>query len=307
MILVTGANGMTGSHLTDVYGVESMYRTDLQESPGIHVMDIRSIDHVMATMSQVRPDLVIHLAAETDVDLCELQPDHAYRSNMVGTLNMTVACQKYGVDLVYVSTAGLFDGTKKDGYTEFDKPAPVNVYAQAKLEGEKIVQALHPRHYIIRAGWMFGGRHRDKKFVGKIASRCLEGGAEVEIRAVDDKQGSPTYAKDLIEGIRRISGTGLYGLYHLVNGGTPATRYDVAVEIARILQTGTRVAPTSSASFVLPAARPNSEYSRNYKLELMGMNRMPHWKDAMADYLSSWLTVPAPRVVENGRVNAASA
>jgi dTDP-4-dehydrorhamnose reductase len=299
---------MTGSHLTEVYTGDELYRTDLNASCGIHAMDIRSVDQVMATVGQVMPDLVIHLAAETDVDRCEREPDHAFRSNMIGTLNVTLACQKYGADLVYVSTAGVFDGTKEGAYTEFDKPAPVNAYARAKLEGENIVQTLYPRHYIVRAGWMFGGKHQDKKFVGKIASRCLEGGESAEIRAVNDKRGSPTYAKNFLEGIRRLTGTGLYGLYHMVNGGV-ATRYDVAVEVARILQTGTRVSTASSDAFVLPAARPNSEYARNYKLELMGLNRMPHWTDALRDYLGSWLTVPptATVVEAEGMARAASA
>jgi dTDP-4-dehydrorhamnose reductase len=254
-------------------------------------MDIRSREQVMATVRKVKPSLVIHLAAETDVDRCEREPDHAFRSNMVGTLNVALACQKHNVDLVYVSTAGLFDGNKPDAYTELDKPAPVNVYARAKLEGEVIVQTLHPRHYIVRAGWMFGGRHRDKKFVGKIASRCLEEGDSAEIHAVNDKKGSPTYAKDLLAGIRRLTETGVYGLYHLVNEGS-ATRYEVAVEIASILQTGTRVSTASSDSFVLPAARPNSEVARNYKLDLMGLNTMQPWQDAMREYLGSWLTIP---------------
>jgi len=299
MILVTGASGMTGSHLTEVYREDELYRTDLRESPGVHEMDIRSIDQVMATMRRVKPEMVIHLAAETDVDRCELEPDHAFRTNMVGTLNMTLACQKHDAELVYVSTAGVFDGTKADAYHEFDKPAPLNAYARAKLEGENIVQTLHPRHYVVRAGWMFGGKNQDKKFVGKIAARCLEGGVTAEIRAVNDKQGSPTYAKHFLEGVRQLSGTGFYGLYHMVNGGL-ATRYDIAVQVSAILQTGTRVSAVSSDSFVLPAARPNSEYARNYKLDLMGLNRMPHWTDALREYLGHWAAVPSMPVDDNG-------
>lgn len=305
MILVTGADGMTGSHLLDVYREDELYRTDITQAPGNHQMDVRSLDQVMKTVREVRPKLMIHLAAETDVDRCEREPDHAFRSNMVGTLNVTLACQKYNVDLVYISTAGLFDGSKPDAYTEFDKPAPVNVYARAKLEGEAIVQSLHPRHYIVRAGWMFGGRHRDKKFVGKVVARCLELGDAGEVRAVSDKRGSPTYAKDLLAGIRRLTKTGIYGLYHLVNSGC-ATRYDVAVEIASILQTGTPVSKALSDAFVLPAARPDSEVARNYKLELMGLNGMQPWQDAMREYLGSWLSIPAP-VAAKGIVNAACA
>ena len=288
MILVTGANGMTASHLLDVYDESELFRTDLVESPGIRRMDIRDKDEVMLTVSTVRPSLVLHLAAETDVDRCEREPDHAYQSNLIGTLNITLACKRFDVDLVYVSTAGLFDGNKQEPYTEFDSPGPVNTYARSKFEGEKIVQTLHSRHYIVRAGWMFGGRHRDKKFVGKIAARCLQSDDKAEILAVDDKFGSPTYAKDLLATVRRLSRSGFYGLYHAVNTGS-ASRYDVAVEIARFLQTGTKVARSTSDSFVLPAARPRSEVARNYKLELLGLNHMQTWQHALCDYLASWI------------------
>lgn len=292
MILVTGANGMTASHLLDLYKESQLFRTDLVEAPGIRRMDIRNKDDVMQTISTVRPSLVLHLAAETDVDRCEREPDHAYQSNLVGTLNITLACKRFDIDLVYVSTAGLFDGNKNEPYTEFDSPRPVNTYARSKFEGEKIVQTLHSRHYIVRAGWMFGGRHRDKKFVGKIASRCLEGGEKAEILAVDDKFGSPTYAKDLLATVQRLSCSGFYGLYHVVNTGS-ASRYDVAVEIARFLDTGSKVAPATSDSFVLPAARPRSEVARNYKLELLGLNHMQSWQDALCDYLASWIPAAA--------------
>ncbi len=287
MILVTGAGGMTGSHLLDVYNEDELYRTDRTASEGIHHMDICDADEVMRTIAKVRPSLVIHLAAETDVDRCEREPDHAFRSNYVGTLNVTLACRNYGADLVYVSTAGVFDGAKGEPYTEFDTPSPINTYARAKLEGEKIVQSLHPRHYVVRAGWMFGGRERDKKFVGKIAAKCLENGGG-EIRAVEDKYGSPTYAKDFLETVKVISESGFYGLYHAVNTGS-GSRYDVALEIARFLQARTKVVRTSSESFVLPASRPNSEVARNYKLELLGLHRMQDWRDALYDYLASWI------------------
>jgi len=291
MILVTGAAGMTGCHLLDVYGEDELYRTDLSESPGIDRMDIRVLDQVMQMVRRVRPHLILHLAAETDVDRCEKEPDHAFLTNYVGTLNVTLACQRYGVDLVYVSTAGVFNGHKDGPFTEFDTPAPVNIYARSKLEGEKVVQTLHPRHYIVRAGWLFGGRERDKKFVGKIASLCLNGCRDGEIRAVDDKFGSPTYARDFLRMVRHLSGTGYYGLYHVVNHGV-GSRYDIAVEIARILQVGTRVVRTSSDAFVLPAPRPKSEFARNYKLELLGLDHMQQWRDALNDYLVSW-TVPS--------------
>ena len=293
MILATGAGGMTGSHLLDVFSEDELVRTDLHPRTGIRHLDICDLQQVMNTLGSVRPEQVIHLAAETDVDRCERDPDHAYRTNVIGTSNIAVACKHYEIELVYVSTCGVFGGSQTAPYTEFDQPSPINVYAHSKLEGERAVQTLHNTHYIVRAGWMFGGNNgTDKKFVGKIASMCQEGDSTTIIKAVNDKKGSPTYARDFLEAIKALAQTGCYGLYHVVNGGS-VTRFDVAVEIAQFLQSKARVIPVSSDAFPLPAARPNSEAARSYKLDLLRINRMPNWRDALHNYLSMWLPAPA--------------
>src|SRR5262249_52338866 len=155
------------------FSPDELFRTDMHEANDVHALDTRDPNAVMHLFARVRPTIAVHLAAETDVDRCERENDHAFRSNALGTLNVALACQRFDCDMVYISTAGVFDGTKPDPYTEFDTPAPVNVYARAKYEGEKIVQTLVPRHYVVRAGWMFGGKGKDKKFVAKIASMCL--------------------------------------------------------------------------------------------------------------------------------------
>jgi len=298
MILVTGAAGMMGSHLLDVFSPDELYRTDIQASGHVAALDTRDAAAVMRLFERVQPEMALHLAAETDVDRCEREVDHAFRSNALGTLNVALACQRFGAEMVYVSTASVFDGAKPDPYTEFDAPAPISVYAKAKFEGEKIVQTLVPRHYIVRAGWMFGGKGKDKKFVAKIAAMCLglEGGVR-EIRAVNDKFGSPTYAKDLLQNLRVLCRSGFYGLYHTVNAGW-CSRYDVALEIARYLQSDIPIVAVSSATFPLSAPRPRSEAARSYKLELLGLNGMRPWQDALHEYLAEWLAfmpVPAAR------------
>jgi dTDP-4-dehydrorhamnose reductase len=292
MILVTGSGGMMASHLADVYDEELLYRTDLRGNleEGVQAMDIKDRDQVMSTIERVRPRQVIHMGAETDVDRCERDPDHAYRNNTLGTLNIALACQRFDAELVYVSTAGVFDGNKPEPYTEFDAPGPVSVYARSKLEGEKIVQSLLPRHYVVRAGWMFGGKGKDKKFVGKMASLCM---TEGQIKVVNDKFGNPTYAKDLLANLKLLTSQGLYGLYHLVGEGS-CSRYDVAREVAAYLGRDLEIVPVNSASFPLPAPRPRSEAARAYKLDLLGLNRMRPWKLALHDYLRDWSRVLSP-------------
>src|SRR5439155_17083343 len=121
---------------------------------GAESLDIRDASAVGAAIRRARPDVVLHLAAATDVDRCEREPEWAHASNAAGTRNVAAACQAVDAPLVYISTGGVFDGEKPDAYVESDTPNPLNVYAIAKLAGERAVAELLPRSYIVRAGWM---------------------------------------------------------------------------------------------------------------------------------------------------------
>jgi len=288
-IVVTGAAGMLGSTLCPILrdrGYE-VYATDIDVSDeGIEYLDVRNYKQVREIVEKIKPTMVMHLAAETDVDRCELEPDHAYLTNTIGTQNVALVCQKHDIEVVYISTIGVFYGDKPDPYTEFDEPNPINVYGRSKLEGEKIVQNLLKRYYIVRAGWMVGGGpKKDKKFVGKII-RLLDKGTELKI--VDDKIGSPTYTVDFSKCLADLIETGYYGLYHCTNKGY-ASRFEVAQKIVKFLgRSDVIIKPVSSAYFPLPAPRARSEMSRNYKLDLLGMNTMRPWEEALRDYIGTY-------------------
>ncbi|HET8892645.1 MAG TPA: dTDP-4-dehydrorhamnose reductase [Gaiellaceae bacterium] len=280
-VLVTGAGGAVGSYVPQVFADAELVLTDLE---GEHRrLDIRDPLAVSATIADVTPDVVLHLAAATDVDACELDPDLAFSSNAIGTQNIALACRNNDCQLVYISTAGVFWGDKPHPYVEFDEPRPANVYGHSKLAGERIVASLLDRYFIVRAGWMIGGAERDRKFVGKMAE-LLRGG-ETHLKAVNDKWGSPTYAPDLLTGIKRLLATGYHGLYHHVNPGM-VTRYDIAVELRSILERpDVEIEPVSSDVFPLPAPRARSEAMRNYKLELLGLDEARPWQDALRAYV----------------------
>lgn len=288
-ILVTGAAGAVGSYVPRVFEGEELILTDLRGKLE-RALDVRDPHAVSATVADVKPDVVLHLAAATDVDACERDHDLAFATNAIGTQNVALACRDIGCELVYISTAGVFWGDKPEPYTEFDDPGPANVYGDSKLAGERIVTSLLDRFYIVRAGWMVGGGALDKKFVGKIAEQ-IRGGA-TQLKAVDDKFGSPTYAPDLLRVVKLLLGTGYHGLYHGVNRGT-CSRHDVAVELARILERpDVEIERVSSAHFPLPAPRARSEAMRNYKLELLGLDPGRPWQDALRGYVLDEL-VPA--------------
>lgn len=284
-ILVTGVGGMVGSYVREVFRNDELLLTDIVDGCG-H-LDVRDAAAVMKAVADAKPDVVLHLAAATDVDRCEQEPDWAYHTNAIGTQNVALACQAQGTILVYISTAGVFWGDKLEPYIEFDTPNPANIYGRSKLAGEQIVSSLLHRYYIVRAGWMIGGGKKDKKFVAKIARLIFEG--KNPIRAVDDKLGSPTYGKDLLAGIRRLLETDYYGLYHMVNKGC-CSRYEVALKIRDALQrSDVGIVAVPSAYFPLPAPRARSEAMRNFKLELLGLDPMRPWEDALQEYMANEL------------------
>lgn len=264
-------------------------RTDIDVSySGCNFLDVRDFNSVWQYMStKFKPELVMHLAAESDVDKCEHDPDHAYRTNSLGTQNVALACKKLKIPMVYISTAGVFDGEKKEPYTEFDEPCPINVYGSSKLAGEKYVKELVDDYFIIRAGWMVGGGYKDKKFVRKILNQIRN--HATKIYAVTDKYGTPTYAPAFSRIVGNLVKTDFFGTYHVTcKGGT--NRFDIAKEILNILgRTEIELVPVTSDYFkkYYPAPRPRSEMLRNYQLQLRGLDDMPTWQEGLKEYLYS--------------------
>jgi len=286
-MLVTGAAGAVGSYVPEVFSDWDLVLTDVVGE--FDRLDVADPESVLQAVTEAKADVVLHLAAATDVDRCEQEPDLAFSVNAIGTQNVVRACRAVDALLVYISTAGVFWGDKPDPYTEFDAPAPANVYGHSKLAGERAVEAQLSRYYIVRAGWMIGGGPtRDKKFVGKIVE--LVGRGDRSLRAVDDKFGSPTYGKDMVAGIQRLLETNHHGLFHMANAGGPCSRYDVALAIRDALgRSDLDVEPVSSAYFPLPAPRARSEAMTNYKLQLLGHDWMRPWQEALVEYVTTEL------------------
>lgn len=295
-ILLTGAAGMLASAVTPeieksgykVFGsIIEVVKSDIHlRLPDIQKVDICILKDVYDWTESEKPDFIFHFAAETNVDLCEKKPEHAYMTNYIGTENVALVCQKYEIPLLYISTGAVFNGTNCEPYSEFDIPEPKNVYGRSKLVGEITVQRLLKKYFIIRAGWMIGGWEIDKKFVYKIVKQLLDG--QKEIFAVNDKFGSPTFTMDFAKNLLPLIKTERYGLYHMANKGG-ASRFDIASKIVEFMDLNekVRVNPVNSAEFPLPAPRPRSEMMRNYHLDLIGMNDMPCWEDALRRYISN--------------------
>lgn len=267
-VLITGAGGMVGSYID--FGIKTNHRD----------LDITDFNEVMRVIKDHKPEAIIHLAAETDVDRCDRDPNYAYLINGVGTYNIATAAKEVGAKLVYVSTAGVFNGEKTGPYGEDDEPDPQNFYGRSKYMGELIVRGMLKDYIVARACWMFGGGpEKDLKFVGKII-RQLD---KPEIKAVDDAYGSPTFGKDLIGTIKRLILNDAVGVFHLSNEGS-CSRYEVAKFIIDTLKPEVKLSPVHLDYFPGANRVKNEVMSSKEKL-------VRPWQEALEEYLKTeWKT-----------------
>lgn len=225
------------------------------------------------------PHDVVHCAAYTDVDGCESDPERAWRDNVEATANVARAAAAAGAGLVHVSTDYVFDGRKVGPYDESDAPAPLGVYGKSKLEAERRVAALAPRHVIVRTSWVFGPGGRN--FVRTIAGLLRR---QDSIRVVDDQTGSPTYTLDLAAALRHVVEAGAQGTMHVTNDGV-CTWYGLAAAIAARLGTRCRVLPCTTAEFPRPAPRPHNSVLSNARYRAAGLPPLRPWQAALDAYL----------------------
>lgn len=264
-VLITGANGMVGSYVD--FGIKTDRRS----------LDVTDLKEVRAVCRKYKPEAIIHLAAETDVDRCERDPEHAYLINSVGTFNVATVAKEIGAKLVYVSTAGVFDGLKKTNYTEKDKPNPQNYYGQSKYFGELAVRGILDNYIIARVCWMFGGGpKKDQKFVAKIIEQLPKG----ELKVVTDQIGSPTFGKDLIAGIKKLLKSDSKGIYNLANEGV-CSRYEFAQTIVKILGKNTKILPVKMSDFKMDAVRTFNEGM------VSKIKTQRNWRNALKEYLKT--------------------
>jgi dTDP-4-dehydrorhamnose reductase len=297
-ILLTGAAGMLGSGLVPalVRAGHDVTATDIDLSvtdpwgtngPSLQRLDVRSWYELKEAFTALRPELVCHLAAETSLEYADAHVEHAYATNTLATKFAALECRRAEVPMVYISTAGVFDGAKEGAYHEWDTPNPLNVYGKTKYEGELMVERFAPQHFIIRAGWMVGGGARkDHKFVAKILQQIRDG--KRTLHAVGDKLGTPTYVPDFARTFLGLIASESYGRYHMACEGK-GSRFDVATRIVEILgrTDEIEVVRVGSEFFAAdyPSVRPFSEIMQNLHLELQGLNTMRPWPVALAEYL----------------------
>ncbi len=278
--LVTGASGQLGRSLCSAGREEGLEMIGLDHGS----LDVTNRDAVLETVRREGPDLVVHTAAYTHVDRCEEDEDRARAVNADGTRNVAEAALSVSCPLLHVSTDYVFGGDTCRPISEEAHPDPRSAYGRTKEEGEAAVRNSGCEYLIVRSQWIFGHGHN---FVRTIFESARKGNP---LRVVDDQLGRPTSSRALARGILAAALAEARGALHLACEGV-ASWYDLAV--ATVEEAALRgwleavsIAPVSSAAFPRPAPRPPYSVLGLERSRSLGI-RMPHWRDALRDYLDS--------------------
>lgn len=297
-VFVTGVNGQlghdvmnelykrgyeaTGSDIADTYvGINDF--SPVTTMPYVK-LDITDTEEVNRVISGLEPDVVIHCAAWTAVDMAEDDDkvELVRNVNAHGTENIAKACKNIDAKMIYISTDYVFDGQGTTPWSPDCKDyKPLNVYGQTKLEGELAVSSILNKYFIVRIAWVFG--LNGKNFIKTMIN---VGKSHDEVRVVNDQIGTPTYTLDLSRLLVDMIETEKYGYYHVTNEGGYISWYDFTKEIYKQYGLDTKVIPVTTEEYGLSKAkRPFNSRLDKSKLIENGFKPLPTWQDALKRYL----------------------
>jgi dTDP-4-dehydrorhamnose reductase len=290
-IYIAGCGGMLGEAFYQQFKTKyNLKCTDKNVNEHwLSFLDFRDFEAYLNDVKSFEADYLFHLGAYTDLEYCENNPDDTYETNTLSVENAVYIANYLHIPLLYISTAGIFDG-QKQYYDDWDQPNPLCVYARSKYAGERFVIENAERYLVCRPGWMMGaGPKKDKKFIQKIMLQIKNGNKELFV--VNDKDGTPTYTHDFAKTVMELLENEYWGLYNCVCRGQ-TSRFEIAQEIINILNKKDEIVinPVKSEFFkeTYYANRPTSERLITKKLDLRGINKMRDWKISLKEYLDNY-------------------
>ena len=283
-VAVTGASGILG---TDIVKELRAQNWEVLEFTSKNIL-LENLADVRAKLTPFHPNVVIHAAAMTNVDLCEDDRDAAVKINVVGTHNVSLVAAALGARVVYISSCGVYGNGKTEPYNELDATHPIAYHHFTKLAGEQRIIDHHQNYLILRTGWLFGGDTTQRK--NFVEARRKEATTATLLKSAGDKFGSPTYTVDLARQLIFLLKQEVYGLFNAVNSGK-ASRFEYVAEILRLLHLATPLEKVDSNAFPRRANMPDNEMLDNLYLRLRGFNQMRDWKTALADYINKTYNV----------------
>jgi len=283
--LVIGAEGQLGTDVCAAFADGEVLRAG--RSGGEHRIDIADEAAVSRLIVRdLRPDVVVNTAAFHNVPLCEEDPTSAWAVNASGAKTLATACHEAGARLIHISTDYVFGNGGSKPYTESDREAPLSTYGASKLAGEHLVAAECANHCIVRGSGLYGAApcraKGGRNFVQLMLHLAAERG---EVKVVTDERVSPTYTVGLAKQIRVIAEKAEPGLYHATCGGE-CSWHEFAQAIFEEAGVEVSLLEATQSDFPSPVKRPDYSILENARLKAQGLDVMPHWRDALREYLS---------------------
>jgi dTDP-4-dehydrorhamnose reductase len=273
-ILITGGAGQLAQAFNGLFMKSGLSATTLSRAD----CDITDRDQLAKVVEGLRPDIIINCAAYNLVDEAEKKPEAAFKINRNGVGNLSDICRERKIRLVHFSTDYVFDGLKGKPYEEEELPAPLSVYGQSKLEGERLVVVSCADHLIFRVSWLFG--NGPQNFLFKLRNWLNDRNL---IQVSQDEISVPTYTADVAEHVLGALRKSLRGLYHLPNTGY-CSRYELAQYFCSEMKIARDIQPVEQKIFALPARRPLFSAMSNAKLSKDLAVLIPTWQDAVSRY-----------------------
>ena len=294
VVLVTGANGQLGQAIQKASENNSEITFIFTDSDALDITYKEECENIF---NELKPDFCINAAAYTAVDKAESEPDLAYRINVTGGKNLAENCKKHNTTLIHISTDFVFDGEKNSPYTEEGNPNPQSIYGKTKLEGEREIQSVLEKYFIIRTSWVYSefGNNFMKTMLRLAKERS-------SLNVVNDQIGTPTNANCLAQAIIEIIKseaqspkpeekilnpksqiqTSDFGLYHFSNEGS-CSWYDFAKKIFELNKVKIELNPIPTSAYPTPAIRPKYSVLDKSKIKKTFGIEIKSWEEALKD------------------------
>jgi dTDP-4-dehydrorhamnose reductase len=287
-LLITGASGLLGANLVlesaQSHEVTAVYLKHPVRLEGVRTaaLDLNAYEDVLEFFTDVSPDWVIHCAAETNVDRCEQDPDHAHRMNHFMARSVSRAAFSTGAEILHISTDAVFDGESEANH-ENQTPQPINVYGESKLEGERAVSEEHPGALIVRTNF-FGWNAQDKNSLAEYFLQSLENGESC--KGFSDVKVKAILVNDLCKILLKMIESDLAGIFHVVAGNC-MSKYEFGVGLAREFElAGELIEAVGVADIGLSAKRPKNLCLSTTKLVQVLQIGLPTIEDGLRRFKS---------------------
>tara|TARA_B100001175_G_C19485512_1_gene629539 strand:+ start:117 stop:977 length:861 start_codon:yes stop_codon:yes gene_type:complete len=281
-IAITGSSGMLGSSFASFLKFNKINFFSVDRK---HFSINRDTNYIVKYFESKETSIIIHCAANTDVEFCEKNQRQCFNDNVELTKNLVKTCKKLNIKFVFISSTGVYGDYKKNPFNESDLTKPKTIYHKSKLLAEHEIIDKLEYYIIIRTGWLFGGNKNSPK--NFVKNRLLEAQNSNDIvKSNIDQYGNPTFTEDVVSNIYSLIKKNYNGLYNCVNKGF-ANRYEYVNEILKNGGCINKIEPVSKLEFNRLANVSNNEMANNKNLEKIELNEMPDWKISLKKYMNN--------------------